>query len=46
MTFWYLFNSSIRKVNCINIIFEYLLFRITDKKINKKKVLFDFFNKS
>ena len=45
ITFLYLFDFIIKKINSINNILEHLLFEIIGKKFNKKKALFNCFNK-
>ena len=41
-----MFDSSIREASYINIALEYLLLEANSKKFNKKKVLFDCWNRS
>ena len=45
MAFGYLFNSTIRKISSINIILGYLLLKVIKKRLDKKKALFDYFNR-
>ena len=43
---WCFFDSTIQKVGSINIILKHLLLEITNKKLSKKKLKFDCYNKS
>ena len=46
MVLEYLFDSIEKEDNKINITLRYLLLRIINKKLSKKKVLFNYFDKS
>ena len=46
MAFWYLFDFIIKEVSSINIVLRYLLLKIISKGLDKKKALFNYFNKS
>ena len=46
MAFWYLFNSTTRKVDSTNIALKHLLSKATGKRLGEEEVQFDCFNRS
>ena len=46
MALWYLFNSIIKDVDNTNIALGHLSLKAISKKLDKKKTLFNYFNKS
>ena len=41
MASWYLFNSFIKKANCINITLKYLQLKIINDRFSKEEALFN-----
>ena len=46
MALWYLFDFIIKKIGRSNITLKHLLLEATDKRLDKKEVLFNCFNES
>ena len=43
---WYLFDSSMREVGCIDVVLRYLLLEATSEELSKEEALFDCWNRS
>ena len=44
--FWYLFDSFIKKVDYINIALKHLILKVTIKRLSKKEVLLNYWDRS